>query len=209
MCSRLNISSMVIGNFWGKYAGDVPSVAVMEVDRRCIRLNHAKMQYFMAAGDDFSFTLREQTPTPCPRLSLSTHESSSHSPLVRTTPTIPVPYRHQGGMPILLIHRKRSRCPNTPVNFIDHCRDDCANGTVLLGPWSSYEHVNHPPRGLTIGILIESRCFTANGKFQVYLLTSRVSRVIFRRDRVAELFLSRSIGIQHREQGRRHEHFPE
>ena len=45
-------------------------------------------------------------------------------------------------MPILLIHRKRSRCPKATVNLIHYCLDQRPNGIVLLGQWSSYEHVH-------------------------------------------------------------------
>jgi len=40
---------------------DPPTVATIELDRRCIRLNDAKMQCFIAASDYFSLPLREQT----------------------------------------------------------------------------------------------------------------------------------------------------
>ncbi len=43
----------------GKWPSDPPTVAAIELDRRCIRLNDAKMQCFIAASD--YFTLREQT----------------------------------------------------------------------------------------------------------------------------------------------------
>ena len=46
-------------------------------------------------------------------------------------------------MPVLLIDRKRWRCPKAAVNLIRYCLDDRANGIVLLGLWSSYEHVDH------------------------------------------------------------------
>ena len=40
---------------------DPPTVAAIEFDRRCIRLNDAKMQCCMAASDYFGFPLREQS----------------------------------------------------------------------------------------------------------------------------------------------------
>src|ERR1700694_2165329 len=46
-------------------------------------------------------------------------------------------------MPVLLIDRKRWRRPKAAVNLIHYCLDDRANGIVLLGLWSSYEHVDH------------------------------------------------------------------
>jgi hypothetical protein len=46
-------------------------------------------------------------------------------------------------MPVLLIDRKRRRCPKAAVNLIHYCLDDRANGIVLLGLWSSYEHVEN------------------------------------------------------------------
>jgi len=45
----------------GKSPSDPPTVAAIELDRRCIRLNDAKMRCFVAASDDFSLPLREQT----------------------------------------------------------------------------------------------------------------------------------------------------
>ena len=44
-----------------EYPSHPPTVATIELDRRCIRLNDAKMQYFIAASDYFSLTLGEQT----------------------------------------------------------------------------------------------------------------------------------------------------
>ena len=35
------------------------------------------------------------------------------------------------------------RRPKAAVNLIQHCLDDRENGIVLLGVWSSYEHVDH------------------------------------------------------------------
>lgn len=46
-------------------------------------------------------------------------------------------------MPILLIDRKRWRCPKTAVNLIHYRLDDRANRFVLLGLWSPYDHVAH------------------------------------------------------------------
>ena len=45
----------------GERPSDPPTVAAIELDRRCIRLNDAKMQCFIAASDYFSLPLREQT----------------------------------------------------------------------------------------------------------------------------------------------------
>ncbi len=45
----------------GECPSDLPTVAAIELDRRCVRLNDAKIQCFMAASDYFSFSLREQT----------------------------------------------------------------------------------------------------------------------------------------------------
>jgi len=45
----------------GKCTSDPPTVSAIELDRRCIRLNDAKMQCFIAASDYFSLPLREQT----------------------------------------------------------------------------------------------------------------------------------------------------
>ena len=45
----------------GECPSDAPAVAEIELDPRCIRLNDAKMQCFMAASDYFCLCLREQT----------------------------------------------------------------------------------------------------------------------------------------------------
>ncbi len=45
----------------GECLNDPPTVALIELDRRCIRLDDAKMQGFMAASNYFSLCLREQT----------------------------------------------------------------------------------------------------------------------------------------------------
>jgi len=45
----------------GECARDPPIVVEIKLDRRCIRLNDAKMQCFIATSDDFSFPQREQT----------------------------------------------------------------------------------------------------------------------------------------------------
>jgi hypothetical protein len=45
----------------GERPSDPPTVAAIELDRRCIRLNDSKMQRFMAASGHFSLALREQT----------------------------------------------------------------------------------------------------------------------------------------------------
>jgi hypothetical protein len=45
----------------GECPSDPPTVAAIELDRRGIRLNDAKMQCFIAASDYFSLPLREQT----------------------------------------------------------------------------------------------------------------------------------------------------
>ena len=45
----------------GKCASDSPTVAAIELDRRYIRLNDAKMQCFIAASDYFILPLHEQT----------------------------------------------------------------------------------------------------------------------------------------------------
>lgn len=44
----------------GECVADTPTVAAIEFNRRIIRLNHAKMQCFVAASDYFSFPLRKQ-----------------------------------------------------------------------------------------------------------------------------------------------------
>ena len=44
----------------GECASDPPTVSAIELDRRCIRLNDAQMQCFIAASDHFSLRLREQ-----------------------------------------------------------------------------------------------------------------------------------------------------
>jgi hypothetical protein len=46
-------------------------------------------------------------------------------------------------MPVFLIHRKRWRCAKAAINLIHYRLDEGANGIVLLGKWSSYEHVDH------------------------------------------------------------------
>jgi len=46
----------------GECPNDPPTVAVIEFDRLCIRLDDAKMRGFMAASNYFSLGLREQTP---------------------------------------------------------------------------------------------------------------------------------------------------
>ena len=48
-------------SFLGECPGDAPTMAAIELNRRCIRLNDAKMQCLMAASDYFSLPLREQT----------------------------------------------------------------------------------------------------------------------------------------------------
>jgi hypothetical protein len=45
----------------GESPSDPPTVAAIELDRRCIRLNDAKVQYFITASDYFSLALRQQT----------------------------------------------------------------------------------------------------------------------------------------------------
>ena len=45
----------------GECPSDLPTMAAIELDRRCIRLNDAKMQCLMAASDYFSLPLREQS----------------------------------------------------------------------------------------------------------------------------------------------------
>ena len=47
----------------GECPSDPPTAAAIELDRRCIRLNDAKMQCFIAASDYFSLPLGEQTLT--------------------------------------------------------------------------------------------------------------------------------------------------
>ena len=47
-------------SFMRECPSDPPTVAAIELDGRCIRLNDAKMQCFMAASDYFSLPLREQ-----------------------------------------------------------------------------------------------------------------------------------------------------
>lgn len=47
----------------GECTSDLPTVAAIELDRGSIRLNDAKLHGFIAAGEDFSFPLREQTLT--------------------------------------------------------------------------------------------------------------------------------------------------
>jgi len=44
----------------GECPSDLPTVAAIELNRRCVQLNDAKMQRFMAASDYFSLSLREQ-----------------------------------------------------------------------------------------------------------------------------------------------------
>ena len=45
----------------GECPSDPPIVVAIELDRRGIRLNDAKMQSGIAASDDFSLSPREQT----------------------------------------------------------------------------------------------------------------------------------------------------
>jgi hypothetical protein len=45
----------------GECPSDPPTLAAIELGRRRIRLNDAKMKYFIAASDYFSLPLREQT----------------------------------------------------------------------------------------------------------------------------------------------------
>jgi hypothetical protein len=52
-----------------------------------------------------------------------------------------VPNSGPKGMPVL--GRKRWRCPKSAVNLVHYCLDYGANGIVLLGLWSSYEHADH------------------------------------------------------------------
>ena len=49
----------------------------------------------------------------------------------------------QESLPVLLIGRKRRRCPKAAISLIQYCSDNGSNGIVLLGLWSSDEHVNH------------------------------------------------------------------
>jgi hypothetical protein len=44
-----------------KCPSDLPPVAAIELNRRCIRFNDSKTQRFTAASDYFSLSLREQT----------------------------------------------------------------------------------------------------------------------------------------------------
>ena len=44
-----------------KCPSDLPTVAAIELNRHCIRLDDAKMQCFIAASDYFSLPLRKQT----------------------------------------------------------------------------------------------------------------------------------------------------
>ena len=46
-------------------------------------------------------------------------------------------------MPVLLVDQKRWRRPKAAVISIYNRLDDRSNGIVLLGLWSSYEHVDH------------------------------------------------------------------
>jgi len=45
----------------GECSSDPPTLAAIELDRHCIRLNDAKIQRFTAASDYFGLPLREQT----------------------------------------------------------------------------------------------------------------------------------------------------
>jgi hypothetical protein len=49
-------------------------------------------------------------------------------------------------MPVLIIDRKRWRCPKAAVNLIDYCLDDRANGIVFLGLRSSYQQAEEDGR---------------------------------------------------------------
>jgi hypothetical protein len=44
----------------GKLPSDSPALSVIEIDRRCIRLENAKPKCSTTATDDFSFTLCQQ-----------------------------------------------------------------------------------------------------------------------------------------------------
>ena len=45
----------------GKLPSDSPALSVIEIDRRCIRLENAKPQCAKTATDDFSFSLCQQS----------------------------------------------------------------------------------------------------------------------------------------------------
>jgi hypothetical protein len=45
----------------GKGPSDLPTVTAIELDRRSIRLNHAKTQRLEASSDYFRLPMREQT----------------------------------------------------------------------------------------------------------------------------------------------------
>src|SRR6266566_7548710 len=129
----------------GECPSDPPTVAAIELDRRCIRLNDAKMQCFIAASDYFSLPLREQTLAYPISPAFAKHPEiiQPFSACPNHSDDFRVPYSDPRGMPVLLIDRKRWRCPKAAVNLIRYCLDDRANGIVLLGLWSSYEHVDH------------------------------------------------------------------
>jgi len=46
----------------GECTVDLPTMAAIKFDGCYVRLNDAETQYFMAARDNFSLRLREQTP---------------------------------------------------------------------------------------------------------------------------------------------------
>jgi hypothetical protein len=119
-----------------------PTVAAIELDRRCIRREdavfHSRERLFQPplaradAGLPHIPGFREAPINHPAILRLSEHSDDFR-----------VPYSDPKGMPVLLIDRKRWRCPKAAINLIHYCLDDRANGIVLLGLWSSYEHVDH------------------------------------------------------------------
>src|SRR5260370_5056669 len=84
-------------------------------------------------------------------------------------------------MPVLLIDRQRRRCPKAAVRLIYYCLDNRSNGIVLLGLWSSDEHVDHLRTNIdsTIGMLYESRCSASllgKNLFPISLIIARKRR---------------------------------
>lgn len=47
----------------GEYRSDLPTMALIELDRPCVRLNDANVQCLMATSRYFSLPLREETLT--------------------------------------------------------------------------------------------------------------------------------------------------